>query len=52
LLLLEGTRFVRDLLPGVLAVEMASVRLMLIGLLLIVFVIYRPYGVFGNPSRQ
>jgi len=51
-LLLEGTRFVRDLVPSVLAVEMASIRLILIGLLLIVFVIYRPYGVFGSPSRQ
>jgi branched-chain amino acid transport system permease protein len=51
-LILEGTRFVRDVFPGVLAVEMASVRLALVGLLLVLFVLYRPQGVFGNASRQ
>jgi branched-chain amino acid transport system permease protein len=51
-LILEGTRFARDLLPGVLAVEMASVRLALVGLLLILFVLYRPQGLFGNATRQ
>jgi branched-chain amino acid transport system permease protein len=51
-LILEGTRFLRDVLPGVLAVEMASVRLALVGLLLILFVLYRPQGVFGNRARQ
>ena len=51
-LILEGTRFVRDLFPGILAVQMASVRLALVGLLLVLFVLYRPHGLFGNPSRQ
>jgi branched-chain amino acid transport system permease protein len=51
-LILEGTRFVRDLIPGIGAVEMASIRLALIGLLLVVFVVYRPHGVFGNRTRQ
>jgi branched-chain amino acid transport system permease protein len=51
-LILEGTRFVRDLVPGVLAVEMASVRLALVGLLLVLFVLFRPQGLFGNPARQ
>ena len=51
-LILEGTRFLRDFLPGALAVEMASVRLALVGLLLIVFVLYRPQGIFGNRARQ
>lgn len=50
-LILEGTRFVRDFVPTVLAVEMASVRLALVGLLLMVFVLYRPQGAFGNPAR-
>jgi len=51
-LILEGTRFVRDLFPGILAVQMASVRLALVGLLLVLFVLYRPHGLFGNPTRQ
>jgi branched-chain amino acid transport system permease protein len=51
-LILEGTRFVRDLVPGVLAVQMASVRLALVGLLLVLFVLYRPQGIFGNAARQ
>lgn len=51
-LILEGTRFVGDIWPGVLTVEMASVRLALVGLLLILFVIFRPHGAFGNPTRQ
>ncbi|HEY0294446.1 MAG TPA: branched-chain amino acid ABC transporter permease [Bordetella sp.] len=50
-LILEGTRFVRDLVPGVGAVQMASVRLALVGLLLVVFVLFRPQGAFGNPAR-
>jgi branched-chain amino acid transport system permease protein len=51
-IILEGTRFLRDLLPGVLAIEMASIRLALVGLLLVGFVLYRPHGLFGNPKRQ
>ncbi len=51
-LILEGSRFVRDVIPGVGAVEMASIRLALIGFLLVAFVLYRPQGLFGNPTRQ
>lgn len=50
--ILEGTRFLRDALPQVPAVEMASIRLAMVGLLLVLFVLYRPQGVFGNPARQ
>ncbi|HVO89502.1 MAG TPA: branched-chain amino acid ABC transporter permease [Casimicrobiaceae bacterium] len=47
-LILEGTRFVRDFFPSILAVQMASVRLALVGLALVLFVLYRPQGVFGR----
>lgn len=50
--ILEGTRFVRDIFPGIFVVEMASVRLALVGLLLILVILYRPYGIFGSPSRK
>lgn len=45
---LEGSRFIRDVLPGVAEIQMASVRLALIGLALVLFVIYRPQGLFGR----
>ncbi len=44
---LEGSRFLRDLLPGVAEVQMASVRLAVVGLAIILFVLYRPQGLFG-----
>ena len=45
---LEGLRFLRDLVPGVAEVQMASVRLAVVGLAIIVFVLYRPQGLFGK----
>ena len=45
---LEGSRFLRDLLPWVSAVEMASVRLGVVGLALILLVLYRPGGILGG----
>jgi len=47
---LEGSRFARDWIPGVSEVQMASVRLAMVGLALILFTIYRPQGMMG--SRQ
>ena len=44
---LEGSRFARDWIPGVSEVQMASVRLALIGLALILFTLYRPQGMIG-----
>lgn len=50
---LEGTRFVRDVLPGVVSeVEMASVRLGAVGLALILFTLFRPQGLVGDYSRR
>lgn len=45
---LEGSRFAKDLIPGVSEVHMASVRLAVVGLALILFTLYRPQGMFGK----
>jgi branched-chain amino acid transport system permease protein len=45
---LEGSRFARDWIPGVSEVQMASVRLALVGLALILFTVYRPQGIMGS----
>ncbi len=51
--LLEGSRFLRDFVPGVAEVEMASLRLAAVGLALILFVLYRPEGLMGaEPERR
>lgn len=47
-LLLEGTRFLRGVIPGVSDTDMASFQLGVIGLLLILFMRLRPQGLFGN----
>ncbi|QPC44220.1 branched-chain amino acid ABC transporter permease [Kaustia mangrovi] len=47
---LEGSRFLRDIVPGVAEVEMASLRLGVVGLALILLVIYRPGGIMGDYS--
>lgn len=44
---LEGSRFARDWIPGVSEVQMASVRLALVGLALMLFTVYRPQGIMG-----
>lgn len=41
---LEGSRFVRDAVPGISEVQLASLRLALVGLALILMMIYRPDG--------
>ncbi|WP_046862002.1 branched-chain amino acid ABC transporter permease [Microvirga massiliensis] len=52
MLFLEGSRFLRDLIPGVSEVEMASVRIGVVGLLLILFIIYRPQGLMGDYTKR
>jgi branched-chain amino acid transport system permease protein len=49
--LLEGSRFIRDLFPGIMEVQMASVRLALIGLVLVLFILFRPSGIMGSRTR-
>jgi branched-chain amino acid transport system permease protein len=48
---LEGSRFIRDIFPGIAEVQMASVRLALVGLAIIIFVLWRPQGLFGKAQR-
>jgi branched-chain amino acid transport system permease protein len=53
MLFLEGTRFLRDLLPGLVSeVEMASLRLGAIGLALVLFTLFRPQGLMGDYTRR
>jgi len=50
---LEGSRFLRDALPWVSEVEMASVRLFAIGLALVLLIQFRPNGIMGDwTSRE
>ncbi|MGQ9365261.1 branched-chain amino acid ABC transporter permease [Azospirillum sp. ST 5-10] len=44
----EGSRFLRDLLPGVAEVEMSSIRLGVIGLALMLLMRWRPQGILGG----
>ncbi len=52
MLFLEGSRFLRDIIPGIPEVEMASVRIGVIGIALILFVTYRPQGLMGDYTRR
>jgi branched-chain amino acid transport system permease protein len=52
MLFLEGSRFLRDILPFISEVEMASVRLGIVGLALVLFTIYRPQGLMGDFTRR
>lgn len=51
LLFLEGSRFLRDVVPVVTEVQMASLRLAAIGLALVLFMLYRPQGLIADRSR-
>lgn len=49
---LEGSRFVREFLGGISEVQMASVRIWVIGMALILIVLYRPQGVMGKANGR
>jgi branched-chain amino acid transport system permease protein len=51
MIFLEGSRFIKDWVPGVSEVQMASVRLAAVGLALILVTLYRPNGLFKGRSR-
>lgn len=51
MVLLEGSRFLKDFVEVLDAEQLASIRLILIGLGLILFLIYRPQG-FGREPRR
>jgi branched-chain amino acid transport system permease protein len=48
---LEGSRFVKDWIPGESEVGMASLRLAAVGLALILVTLYRPNGMFGGKPQ-
>lgn len=52
MLFLEGSRFLRDIVPFIPEVAMASIRLGAIGLALILFTIYRPQGLMGDYTKR
>jgi len=52
MLFFEGSRFLRDIAPWISEVEMASVRLAIVGLLLILATLYRPQGIVGDYSSR
>jgi branched-chain amino acid transport system permease protein len=52
MLFLEGSRFLRDIIPGVSEVDMASVRIGAVGLLLVLFIMYRPQGLMGDYTKR
>jgi branched-chain amino acid transport system permease protein len=52
MLFLEGSRFMRDFIPGVSEVEMASIRIGVVGLALILFTMYRPQGLMGDYTSR
>ncbi len=49
---LEGSRFLRDFVPGVTEVQLASVRFWIIGMCLICVMLYRPQGLFGAKNAR
>ena len=49
---LEGSRFLRDFAPFIPEVSMASIRLGVIGIALILFTIYRPQGLMGDFTKR
>ncbi len=52
LFILEGSRFLRDVVPFVSEVQMASLRLAVIGLGLVLFMLYRPQGLIPDRSQS
>jgi branched-chain amino acid transport system permease protein len=52
LLFLEGSRFLRDVVPMVSEVQMASLRLAVVGLGLVLFMLYRPQGLIPDRSQS
>jgi branched-chain amino acid transport system permease protein len=51
LIFLEGSRFLRDIVPVVSEVQMASLRLSAVGLALVLFMLYRPQGLIADRSQ-
>lgn len=52
MLLLEGSRFLKDLIPGLDSDQLAAIRIIIIGVGLILLLIYRPQGFFREYRLQ
>ena len=52
MLFLEGSRFLRDFMPFISEVGMASVRIGAVGLALVLFTLYRPQGLMGDYTKR
>jgi len=52
MIIMEGSRFLVDVIPSVSGVKMASIRLGVIGLALVLFTLYRPQGLLGDFTRR
>jgi branched-chain amino acid transport system permease protein len=52
MLFLEGSRFLRDVIPFIPDAEMASIRLGVVGLAIVLFTLYRPQGLMGDFTRR
>lgn len=52
MLFLEGSRFLRDIIPFIPDVEMASIRLGVVGIAIVLFTLYRPQGLMGDFTRR
>ena len=52
MLFLEGSRFLHDVIPFIPDVEMASIRLGVVGLAIVFFTLYRPQGLMGDFTRR
>lgn len=52
ILLLEGTRFARDFIPLIPDSKMASFRLLLVGVLLVGFTLFKPTGLVGDFTKR
>ena len=52
MLFLEGSRFLHDIIPFIPDVEMASIRLGVVGLSIVLFTLYRPQGLMGDFRRR
>lgn len=48
---LEGSRFIGDFIPNISEYKMASARLWIIGMGLILFILYKPHGFFGDYTQ-
>jgi branched-chain amino acid transport system permease protein len=52
MLLLEATRFLKDVIPFIDSVQLAALRLALIGAGIIILLIYRPQGLMAEPRLR